>query len=210
MVKSIIIAGLLLISSTSFSQLFEASSQEGRMIRRPTGYRQTGLLEAGTTLSPSSMFARKSVNYYLSGFAEYHFNHRVSLRADNFFYLNGLGDSPFVNNAIRSYFGALYHFNQDVYSNWDVYVGFQPGVTAMSKTNYDGIEPLVAIEPSRMVLSPSFAISAGTKFYVWKYFNFFANVSYVNSNLGGVPDGTFNTDEIIFSAGLGFQINTKG
>ena len=58
-------------------------------------------------------------------------------------------------------------------------------------------------------LVPSFSVSVGTSFYVWKYFNFYANLAYVNSNLKAVSGGPFKTDELIFSAGLGFQIQTR-
>ena len=56
---------------------------------------------------------------------------------------------------------------------------------------------------------PSFALTAGTSFYVWKYFHFFANLSYVNSTAHGINGGSMRADELIFSAGLGFNLNTK-
>ncbi|MFT6983995.1 MAG: hypothetical protein ACJAUD_002775 [Crocinitomicaceae bacterium] len=174
-----------------------------------TGYRQRGLLEASSTISPSTMLSRKSKNFYLTGFAEYHFDLNVSLRSDTYFHLFGVEEDAFINNGVRSYFGVFYHLNHDQFSNWDVTLGVQPGITIMSKGNYIGIDPIDELEPSRNVVSPSFALSVGAKFYVWQYFNFFANTSYLNSSMGGLPDGPFNTDEIIFSAGLGFQIQTR-
>ncbi|MFT5779725.1 MAG: hypothetical protein ACI837_002684, partial [Crocinitomicaceae bacterium] len=45
--------------------------------------------------------------------------------------------------------------------------------------------------------------------YVWKYFHFFANATYVRSKVSGVSFGPHQTDEFMFSAGLGFQIPTK-
>lgn len=205
MVKRLLVIAFVCLASTGNSQ------ETGLVIERylAPGYRQKGLLEASVTFSPSTMLSRKSNNFYLTGFAEYHFDVNVSLRSDTYFHLLGVEENPFINKSIRSYFGVFYHLNRNQFSNWDVTLGIQPGITIMSKNNYDILDPLVADEPSRNVVSPSFALSVGAKLYVWKYFNFFANASYLNSNMGGLPDGPFNTDEIIFSAGLGFQIQTR-
>ena len=176
MVKSILVIACTFITSFGFSQ--ETGSAEFLVIqerRRMVGYRNKGLLEASVTLAPSTMLSRKSNNFYLNAFAEYHFDLNVSLRSDNYLHLNALEDSPFINNAIRSYFGVFYHLNHNQFTNLDVTLGVQPGIVIMSKSNYDGLEPLVAIEPSRNIVSPSFALSVGGKFYVWKYFNFFSN-----------------------------------
>lgn len=214
MVKSILTVVIALSSTMSFAQVGSLNSEPFDGIRRsePTlGYRRPGTLEASATYSPSTLLSRKSSHYYVSGYAEYHFDRRVSLRSDSYYYLNSNNEFPFIENAIRSYFGILYHLNDDQFSNFDVSVGFQPGVAIMSTTNNtDGLQTLVAIEPSRVVVSPSFALSLGAKFYVWKFFNFFANVYYLNSSMGGIPEGPFNTDEIVVSAGLGFQVQTKG
>lgn len=211
MVRYILVVLIALCSSVGHSQLGQSNLDlEALRIRRmePPGHRRAGTLEGSATFAPSTMLGRKANNYYLTLFGEYHLGLHVSLRSDSYLYLNSIEDSPFINNAFRSYFGVYYHLNHSRTTNWDVTIGFQPGITAMSKSNYDGIQPFAAIEPSRTIITPSFAVSTGAKFYVWKYFNFFANLSYVRSDMGGLPDGPFNTDEIIFSAGLGFQINT--
>ena len=208
MVNKILVFACALIASFGYSQ--ETGSAKVVMDGGKTslGYRQQGLLEASATLSPSTMLSRKSNNFYATGFAEYHFDLKVSLRSDTYYHLNSLEENGFIKDAVRSYFGIFYHLNHNQFSNWDVTLGVQPGVSIMSKNNYNALDPLVATDHSRVVVSPSFALSAGAKFYVWNYVNFFANVSYLNSSMGGLPDGHFNTDEIIVSAGLGFQIQT--
>lgn len=212
MVRSLLIGAIALSSTIGFAQSGSLTTEAyGKRMMRPMGFRQAGTLEASATFSPSVMLNRPSSNYYLSGFAEYHFDTKVSLRSDNYFYLNSVEEFPFIEDAFRSYFGILYHLNQDQFTNWDVTLGFQPGITLMSTTNNtEGLQTFAPIEPSRVVASPSFALSIGAKFYVWKYFNFFANLNYLNSKMGGIPEGPFKTDELVFSAGLGFQINTKG
>ncbi len=169
------------------------------------GYRVPGLLSASATFTPGAMLNRDVNNYYLSGFAEYQLDRKLSLRSDNYFHLNSSTDPSYIDQAFRSYFGMFYHLNQSGYSNWDVKFGFQPGFTVMRLNSADSSPVMV---PSDWVFAPSVSLSAGFDFYVWKYFHFFTNLAYVNSTMRGLPSGSQRTDELLFSAGLGFQIRT--
>jgi len=162
-----------------------------------------GLLKASATISPSSMLGRSVENVYISGFLEYHCDKKLSLRGESFFFVDGNSkngtNNEFIHQGMRTYFGAFYHWNKN---NWDKYLGVQPGITMM--------RPLVSIEPNApLQASPSFAIHAGSSYFVWKYFHFFVDLAYVHSSYRGLVNGSVNTDEMILSAGLGFQINTK-
>ena len=42
-----------------------------------------------------------------------------------------------------------------------------------------------------------------------KFFNFFVDVAYVNSTYRGLSFGSEKTDELILSAGLGFNLQTR-
>jgi hypothetical protein len=57
--------------------------------------------------------------------------------------------------------------------------------------------------------SQSTSFKTGISYYIWKYFHFFADVSYLKSTLRGASFGSQRMDEIVFSSGLGFQIQTK-
>lgn len=202
----------LSIITLSLGMVLNSTAQDGKLmayeVRR--SYVQPGLLAASATFSPATMLNRSATNYYLSGFASYRLDNRVSLRSDNYFFVNSSNDDPFVQQAFRSYFGGFFHFRKpSSFSNWDNYIGFQPGITYMKRNPYHGGINSLAIIEERGQISPSFAITLGTSFYVWKYFHFFANLTYANSKLGAVENGPYKTDEIIFSAGLGFQIQTK-
>ena len=203
MVRAIIVGVSLIVGSTLLAQ------NEGKMmVMQPMSYIQPGMINASATFSPSMMLNRSTTNYYLSGFAEYHMSSKVSVRSDNFF-LTSASEELFFDNAFRSYIGAFYHFRKSQWSNWDKYIGIQPGICYSARNPYgDDIQTFALLE-AEYRLSPSMAITAGTSFYVWKYFNFFANLTYVKSTLSGVQGGPFKTDELIFSAGLGFQIQTK-
>lgn len=166
-------------------------------------YIQPGLLKATATISPTSMLNRSVSNVYISGFLEYHLEKNLSLRGDTYMFIDGESKtaSPnlFIAQGMRTYFGVFYHFNKN---NWDQYLGFQPGISL--------IKPLDAVEldaPFQAI--PSFAIHVGSTYFVWKYFNFFVDLTYVNSTYRGLSTGSIRTDELILSAGLGFQVQTK-
>ena len=166
-------------------------------------YIQPGLLKFTATISPSSMLNRSVGNIYISGFAEYHLDKRLSIRGDAYWFVDGKsksnGSNLFIGQGMRSYFGAFYHFNK---KNWDKYIGVQPGIAML--------KPLAEISPdAKLQVSPSFAIHIGSTYYIWKYFNFFVDIAYVNSTYRGLPNGSERTDEMILSTGLGFQVNTK-
>lgn len=191
MVRVILIASILLS--------FEVSAQSEDYIR-------PGLLKATATISPSKMLARDFSNIYISGFAEYYVDKKLSFRGDTYLFVDGQDDFPFFDQAFRTFFGLHYHLNKN---NFDVNFGFQPGLSYMKRNPYmDGIETFAPIEEKGQFM-PSFSLSTGVTYYVWKYFNFFANVTYIRSDLNGSTYGHFNTDELVFSAGLGFQVNTR-
>jgi hypothetical protein len=162
-------------------------------------YIRPGLLKASATIAPGKMLNRTVNTIYLSGFLEYHTEKNFSLRGDTYWYIDGVSQKPtdvMLANASRTYFGAFYHVNL---KNWDNYIGFQPGISFL---RFGAISPKISV-------CPSFALHVGTTYYVWKYFHFFADIAYVNSIYRGTSNGSMKTDEIIFSAGLGFQLMTK-
>jgi len=167
-------------------------------------YKGANTLEASATIAPSWMLNRNESNYYINGYLEYHLSEHFSFRGDTYFFVDSDQDDPFLGNASRTYFGVFAHSQK---KNWDRYVGFQPGIALLTKNPYwGGIKTFAPVETHLSVM-PSFALTAGTSFYVWKYFNFFANLTYVNSKLSGVSGGPYRTDELILTAGLGFQVN---
>lgn len=204
MVRGLLVGIVLFVSSSVFSQNFEGKRM---MMPPPQSYIQPGMIEGSATFSPAIMLNRESSNFYLSTFAAYTIERNISVRSDSYFFLSSADEDPFMSKAIRSYIGVFYHFRPNNETNWDKYIGFQPGITYM-KRDYGGIYSIFEQE-EKGKLTPSFALTVGTSFYVWDYFNFFANISYVNSKLRQDYGAPFNSDELIFSAGLGFQIQTR-
>lgn len=182
MVRMIFLSALLLAYLPAFGQ---------------EQYIRQGTIKASATIAPSNMLNRDANNIYLNGFLAYQLDRNVSLRGETFYYINNAASTnPIYAGAIHTYFGAFYHKGK---GNWDNYLGFQPGVSVM-KTAFKKTSAI-----------PTFAVKLGTAYYVWKYFHFFAELTYTNSTIRGIgPNyGSMKTDELIFSAGLGFQINTK-
>lgn len=164
-------------------------------------YIQPGLLVGELTFSPATMLNRNTQNFYLSGNLEYYVDKKVSFKGQSHLFLNGNDASSIFKSRVNTYFGAMYHFNSD---NWDQHIGFSPGLTVTTSE----IDDLNGNRYPTMI-SPSFALEVGTTYYVWKYFNFFARVSYLNSKLSGTHLLNQRTDELLISAGLGFQVPTR-
>ena len=168
-----------------------------------TDYIRPGLIKATATISPSTMLSRSVQNIYLSGFLEVHASKKISLRGDINWFVDGHSknatNNEFFKEGLRLYYGAFYHYNKN---NWDTHIGLQPGMALF--------KPLDTVDPTaKLQASPSFAVHVGTTYYVWKIFNFYVDLAYVNSAFRGLDNGTQRTDELILSAGLGFQLNTK-
>ncbi len=159
-------------------------------------YIRPGMLAASATIAPSTMLNHKQSNIYFTGFAEYFLDKKWSFRSDTYLFSDSQNDNAILLDGYRSYFGIARHFNK---GNWDGYIGYQPGLSLMNRS----------LSTYQSKLNPSAALRIGTSYYVWKYFHFFANLTYVRSKLAGTPNGAIQTDELIFAAGLGFQLQTK-
>jgi hypothetical protein len=164
-------------------------------------YFKRGLLKASATISPGKMLQNKANSIYISGFLEYALNDRYSLRGEVFQFVDAsysdasLLEPLFMN---RLYFGAFRHFGK---KNLKFYLGAQHGMSFMQY--YHSYN-----QGNKFSVAPSFSLKVGTTFYIWKYFHFFADVTYVNSATRGLVFGAQRMDELIFSAGLGFHLNT--
>ena len=161
-------------------------------------YIRPGTIKASSTISPSLMLNHDIQNIYLNGFISYQFDRKVSLRGESFLYIKNAASKPTdigYSGGVHTYFGAFRHLTK---GNWDNYLGFQPGVSIVQTIHNPGLS-----------VCPSFALKAGSAFYVWKIFHFFAEVTYTNTSVRGITSGPYRADELILSAGLGFQINTK-
>ena len=166
-------------------------------------YVRSGLLRSSLTFSPSLMLNNTTTNYYLSGFVEGYLGDNLSLRGESH-YLLGADNaelSPYFKNSIRTSFGIQYHQN---IKNFDSYIGFLPSIS-FSQLN----EEFESTGRNTNHFEPSFALKAGITYYVYKYFNFFIEMTYYNTTIRILDRINGRADELMFSAGLGFNINAK-
>lgn len=174
-------------------------------------YLKDGLLKASATITPSEMLATDQSNFYMSGFLEYHMTKSTSFRGEGFMFVDGKkaeGLRP-LNGGMRVFFAGNYHWNKN---NFDYAIGAGPGVSILRLLNGDP-DAVYITSPYEVKAIPSFILQTGVTYYVWKYFHFFANVSYVATPATHMYAGAVkrinNLDEILISAGLGFQLPTK-
>lgn len=203
MVRVVFATITILMASTSFAQeegkymiAVEANPNHGK-----------GTIAASMTYSPSFMLNRDVLNYYLTGYLLYKLDNKFSIKGTTHMYLNAQNDAYF-SKGFRTTFGAFYHFPRlrSRTPNLDTYIGLQPGVSAMARGTSDWT--LVAVN-NPIKVSPSLALTVGTTIYFWKYFNFFADLSYLKSSQPGFYEPTTKSDELMISAGLGFHFNTN-
>ena len=200
MVKLFIFLFMILIYCASFSQELAGFDPNKKT---ESNFVSHGLLKASATISPGKMIQNGSSTINLSGFLEYFIDNQFSLRGDVYQFIddqNSIKTSINPNFQNRLFFGAFYNYGK---GNIRWYNGFQMGLTT---TNY--LSNMITGE-LKWSLAPSSSFKTGIAYYVWKYFHFFADVTYLNSTLRGASFGSQKMDEILFSGGLGFQIQTK-
>jgi len=188
--------------SLVFSQELPGLDPYEKLNQTKTNYFQPGLLKASATISPGRMFQNDANTINLSGFLEYVLDKNYSLRGDVIQFI----DANFGANSMiipefqnRLFIGVFRHIGK---GNFKWYNGIQAGTTI---TNYKNNFTL----DSKTHVAPSFGLKTGAVYYVWNYFHFFADLTYLNSTLRGTNFGSQRMDELLFSAGLGFQIQTK-
>ena len=56
---------------------------------------------------------------------------------------------------------------------------------------------------------PNVSLTGGVTYCVWKYMHFFANARYVHAQYAAAPTGVLSLDELVVSAGLGWQLRLR-
>jgi hypothetical protein len=183
-------------------------------IDAPAPYTHKGILAGVGTVGIGQMPALNISNAYVTGNIEYYTRRNVSIRGDGFFFVNSLTQgSPLVKNS-GVYFGAFYHF--PVYGTvgryFDPLIGFQPGwsLTKMVAPDFLG-NPAIYYDAA--TLCPLASIVTGFNFWGEKWFHIQFNVRYTfaqylapSSQVGVLAD-QYNTSELSFNFGLGFNID---
>lgn len=179
-----VIIGFVLFVNASFSQ------QEV--------YIKRGLATAYGTISLSNMLNRNESNYWLSGGLALRVDDNYSIVGTSHVLVDGSSDIPFINSAYRYGFGLQRHWSKN---NFDVHADFIPGLSLMRPNDQSGNERLYEYQ-----VLPTMSVAVGARYYIWKYFNFFANVTYFKSSFRGLVDTNGKADELMFTGGLGLNL----
>jgi hypothetical protein len=166
-----------------------------------------GLLRAQGTITPAVMLNGGALNIYLLGDMDFYLSRRVSVRADGYYFLDTQGGGGLLHNH-GVFFGLNYHFPVKG-GRFDPYLGLQPGASYVQARYTGGLLDHDVLMPtrSRATLVPNISASAGFNYYIWKYLHFQMMVRYVHGN-HATPWGSHPLDELRFSIGLGWNVNT--
>lgn len=161
---------------------------------------QPGLLRATATISPAWGVATGPNNIYLNGELEAFLTNRNSIRGDVFALVGTESAWENLRHNHSLLIGPAWHLTRH---RWDLFSGFEMGITYTSFVNPT---PTTFHKSS---IHPAFSGLVGVHYYVHSYFHFFATVRYLHNLYRGHMAGTQNWSELVLSAGLGFQIQTK-
>lgn len=165
-----------------------------------------GVLRAQGTISPAVMLQSGALNIYLHGDAEYHLSDRISVKGDIYYFLGTQGED-LLKQHHGIFFGAQYHFPL---GNFVPFVGMQPGAsyveTHETVSSFDDAEQSKVTSTS---VAPLLSFATGFNWYIWKFIHFTGQVRYVHGNHAR-RTGNLPLDELRFSIGLGWNVNTIG
>ena len=164
-----------------------------------TGFVHKGILRAGLTYAVGKMTSFNISNVYLTGNLEYYADNRISVRGDDYYFVNSLNNSKYLKQNSALYFGACYNF--PTHSHFNPMIGLQPGVVLnqLNPVTGSGVSnPLTA--------SPLGSIVTGFNYYGERWFHIQLDVRYsMGRHLD--EDGLFQLNELSFSFGLGWNLD---
>jgi len=175
--------------------IFSANAQAQQEV-----YIRSGLLASSLTFSPSLMLNQSGKNAYLTGFFEGFLDKRISFRGEGNLLIGGMEKAGYYEKGFRTTAGMLLHANK---KNLDAHIGLMPGLYIAELVN--NRSPL---GDSKLSIVPVISFNIGGTFYMYKFAHLFINVTYTSTNYRAVYRNiNGRADELMFSAGLGFNIN---
>lgn len=200
MVRFSLVSFLLASSIFSYAQQFEELHVKKKFTKE-IPYDPVVLFSG--TISPGKMIANGLSTVHLNGYLELNDKSIFSYRGDIYqliSYKNNPKSSinPIFQNRLLS--GLFSHFQK---KNLDVYVGFQGGMSFCYFQN----DPLIS--NYRWSFAPTLSLKSGVRLFIWKYANFYLESTYFHNYINNASFGPTNMNEVVFSGGLGFQIERQ-
>lgn len=159
-----------------------------------------GALRSSGAISPGLMKNGDGVNIYLHGNFDFFLSEHFSLRGDGFYYVTTTGGfNTFAKNH-QLFSGFSFHGNPRGFSP---YTGMLMGLSFTQLNN-----PGIGFDADRMGVCPVVSPHVGFNFYGEKYFHIFAEARYVAGRHFPEYQSPVSLNELRFSFGLGWNINT--
>jgi len=163
------------------------------------GFVHKGILRGALTYSVGKMTSFNITNVYLTGNLEYYADKRISVRGDDYFFVNSLNNNKFLKQNSALYFGACYNF--PTHSHFNPMIGLQPGVVVSQLNSVAGSDVANPVN-----VAPLASIIAGFNYFGERWFHILVDVRYtVGRHLD--EDGLFQLNELSFSFGLGLNLD---
>jgi hypothetical protein len=159
-------------------------------------FKYKGLLSVTGTIAFGTMPQNNITNAYFTGDLEYYANNKISIRGDDYIFVNSLTQNSPLKRNEALYFGALYHFFPN--SQFDLLLGFQPGLS-YTQMNIDG-------SLDTPTICPLTSFVTGFNFFAVNWFHFEFNVRYtIGEHLTNLDET--NISELSVNFGLGLNLN---
>ena len=154
------------------------------------------MIKTTLTISPATQLKSSKSYFHLHGILEGYLSESISLSGEGYYYEGGISGA---NEFRFNHAGFSKHF---VKNNLDFYIGIQPGIS-FTKIRLNSPENA---GKEKMGTNPSFSSVVGVNYFVGKYVHFFIQSRLVLSHHN--TDVYRSINELKFSGGLGFNINT--
>lgn len=155
------------------------------------GERQ-GLLQATGSLYPSVMLNHAVRNNYAGGHFAYYVDDHYSFRGEFLGYVDAQTDEKYIKKHLQVQAGFGRHFPV---KRWDPFVYGQMGLAAIQLQG-----------STESYLRPNVGLVAGAHYNVSHFFYFYAECAFTHMK---DPERMNNLDQLLVTAGLGFQLPTK-
>ena len=159
-----------------------------------------GALRSSGAISPGLMKDGDGANIYLHGNFDFFLSDHFSLRGDGFYYITTTGGFNTFKKNHQLFSGFSFHAKPQGFSP---YAGMLMG-RSFTELNTPGI----VFDPDVMGVCPVVSPHVGFNFYGEKYFHIFAEARYVTGRHFPEHLPPFSLNELRFSFGLGWNINT--
>ena len=161
------------------------------------------LTRATLTFGTGYMPQPDLTNVYIFSDLEYYTGAKISLRGENFIFLNSLNNQNTLLSHHGIFVGPMYHFKTN--THLDPFAGIMTGISITETQQSSTIDPTYQIK-SGYGYNPLFTSVAGINYYATRYFHLFINGRWVGGTHVSQHNKPMNLSEFRFCFGLGFNI----